>query len=48
MMDYNFIYQGMMNGNSGLATPFIWVTYLLCIVVLILVIIALLKYINKK
>ena len=45
MMDYNS-YQNMM-GNSS-AAIFMWTMYILVITVLLLSIMALLKYINKK
>lgn len=44
MMDYNS-YQNMMGGGAG---TFMWLTYALFVVVLVLSAIALLKYINKK
>lgn len=44
MMDYNS-YNNMMGGGAG---TFMWVTYLLVVVVLVLSIVALWKYINRK
>ena len=44
MMDYGS-YQNMMGGGAGL---FMWLTYVLVIVVLVLSAIVLAKYISKK
>ena len=46
MMRYDD-YQTMM-GGSGWGVPFMWITYLLVVVVLVLAAVALWKYINKK
>lgn len=48
MMDYDSVYQGMMGGNIGLTSVFMWISYILVISLLILGIIALWKYVNKK
>jgi uncharacterized membrane protein len=49
MMGYNYTdYQTMMGGSHWAVAPFMWITYLLVVVVLVLAIVALLKYINKK
>ena len=49
MMGYGYNgYQGMMGGASWVVAPFLWLTYLLVVIVLILAAIALWKYINKK
>ena len=47
MMDYNN-YQTMMGGSNWGVAPFMWLTYLLVLTILVLAIIALWKYINKK
>ena len=47
MTDYNG-YQGMMGGSTWGVAPMMWLTYILGMVVLVLVAVALLKYINKK
>ncbi|MBM2820314.1 MAG: hypothetical protein HW405_74 [Candidatus Berkelbacteria bacterium] len=47
-MDYNSMSQGMMGGNMGVASFFMWLTYALIVVLIVLGIIALLKYINKN
>lgn len=44
MGDYNS-YQNMMGGSAG---AFMWLTYFLFLAVLVLSIVALIKYINKK
>ena len=44
MMDYDS-YHNMMGGGAGL---FMWLTYMLVVVVLVLSVMALWKYINKK
>lgn len=44
MMDYGN-YQNMMGSGAGI---FMWLTYLLVVVVLVLSAFALVKYINKK
>lgn len=48
MMDFDSVNQGMMSGNLGMTSVFMWLTYLLIIVLLVLGIIALLKYISKN
>ena len=49
MMGYGYNdYQNMMGGSNWAVAPFMWVTYLLVVAVLVLAIMALLKYINKK
>ncbi|MCL5407624.1 MAG: hypothetical protein M1429_03970 [Patescibacteria group bacterium] len=48
MMDYDSISQGMMGGNVGVASLFMWLSYILIIVLLVLGIMALWKYINKN
>jgi uncharacterized membrane protein len=48
MMDYNSMYQGMMGGSTGFAMIFMWLTYLIVLIDLILAGVALWKYINKK
>lgn len=48
MMDFNSMSQGMMGGNLGMTSVFMWLTYLLITVLLVLGIIALFKYINKN
>lgn len=48
MMDYNYVTQGMMGGNLGLAMPLMWLTYLLFVAVLVLAAVALVKYIISK
>jgi uncharacterized membrane protein len=49
MMGYGYNeYQEMMGGATWGVTPFMWLTYLLVIVVLVLAAVALWKYINKK
>jgi len=47
MIDYNSMSQGMMGGNLGMVMFFMWISYALFLAVLVLSIIALLKYINK-
>lgn len=47
MMDYNSMSQGMMGGSAGMTMLFMWLTYLLIVVALVLGIIALWKYISK-
>jgi hypothetical protein len=47
-MDYNYVTWGMMGGNITLATPFMWLMYLLMTTALVLAIVALLKYIGRK
>ena len=44
MMDYNY----MMGGGGGSMMFFSWITYTLVVALLILGIVALWKYINKK
>lgn len=44
MMDYNY----MMGNGGGSMMFFAWITYILIVALLILGIVALLKYINKK
>jgi len=46
-MGYND-YQDMMGGSNWGVAPFMWLTWALVAAVLVLGIIALLKYINKK
>lgn len=49
MMGYDYNdYQTMMGGSNWGIAPFMWVTYLLMVVVLMLAVVALWKYINKK
>lgn len=49
MMGYGYNdYQNMMGGSSWGVAPFMWITSLLMIAVMVLAIVALLKYINKK
>lgn len=48
MMDFNSMSQGMMGGNAGMAMTFMWLTYLIVLIDLVLVGIALWKYISKK
>jgi uncharacterized membrane protein len=48
MMDYYNNYQGMMGGYGWGVAPFMWLIYILLVVVLVLAVIALWKYINKK
>ena len=47
MMRYDD-YQTMMGGSGWGFAPFMWITYLLIITILVLAIMALWKYINKK
>ena len=47
MMQFND-FQNMMGGSDWGAAPLMWINYLLMTAVLVLGIIALLKYINKK
>lgn len=47
MMDYDSVYQGMMSGNVGMTSFFMWISYTLVITLLVLGIIALWKYISK-
>lgn len=47
MMDFDSINQGMMGGNIGVTSLFMWISYILIIALLVLGIIALWKYINK-
>lgn len=46
-MDYDSISQGMMGGNIGFASFFMWIIYVLIITLIVLAIIALAKYIQK-
>lgn len=48
MMDYSSVTQGMMGGNTGVASLFMWLIYVIVVVLLILGIIALWKYISRK
>lgn len=48
MMDYDSMSRGMMGGNAGMTMFFMWISYVLLIVLIILGIIALWKYINKN
>ena len=48
MMDFNSMSQGMMAGNVGMAMTFMWLIYLIVLIDLVLVGIALWKYISKK
>ena len=48
MMDFDSINQGMMGGNIGITSFFMWISYALIIALLVLGIIALWKYINKN
>lgn len=47
MMGYDD-YQTMMGGSNWSVAPFMWITYLLMVIVLVLAGIALWKYISKK
>ena len=48
MMDYNSMSQGMMGGNGGMTMIFMWGTYLLFLAVLVLSVVALIKYLGQK
>lgn len=48
MMDYDSVYRGMMNGNTGVTSIFMWLTYILITALLVLGIVALAKYIKKQ
>ena len=48
MMDFDSVSQGMMGGNTGVASFFMWLIYVLLIIFIVLGIAALWKYINKK
>lgn len=47
MMDYNSMSQGMMGGSAGMTMFFMWITYALVVIFLVLGIAALWKYLNK-
>lgn len=49
MMGYGYNdYQTMMGGSNWAVAPFMWVTYLLMVVIMVLAVVALWKYVNKK
>lgn len=48
MMDFNSTTQGMMGGNAGIASLFMWLIYVLTLALIVLGIVALIKYINKN